>query len=131
MSLVGADLCMILVEGITLLVVGADDLLQYFHREIRSGFPDARDQVRYIRPTVRIQRDADDLRLVPQDQRYIFLYLCSQSLPVPVLSNPFCFPFRQSWEETLRIKIAVYLLPPIMKVVFIFCFQSFAHYGYV
>jgi len=67
MPLIGADLRSVRVEGVPLLVIRADDLLQPGHVQ-RPGPVDPRQQCVHVRPPVLVQRDPDHLRPVPQDQ---------------------------------------------------------------
>ena len=67
MPLIGADLRLVRVEGIALLLIRADDLLQPGHVQ-RPGPADPRQQLVHVRPPVLVQRDPDHLRLVPENQ---------------------------------------------------------------
>ena len=67
MPLIGADLRFVRVEGVALLLIRADDLLQPGHVQ-RPGPADPRQQLVHACPPVLVQCDPDHLRPVPQDQ---------------------------------------------------------------
>ena len=69
MALVHADQRMILVERVTLLFIGPDDLLHQVHIKLMSaGSVDSVDQLPHICPAVLIQCDADGTGLMTADQ---------------------------------------------------------------
>ena len=69
MALVRADQRMILIEGIPLLFIRPDDLLQHIHIKLMSaGSIDSINQLLHICPAVFIQCDVDGIRLVAEDQ---------------------------------------------------------------
>ena len=71
MALIGPDAGLVRVEGVALLFIGADDLLQQFHRKrMRPVY--TFDQCLRICPAMVIEGDSDDFRLMPQDQGNIF-----------------------------------------------------------
>ena len=60
---------MVFIVSIALFAVGADDFVQQFPGEGRFlGFPDPLDQRIYVGPPVFVQGNADDFRLMAQDQ---------------------------------------------------------------
>ena len=68
-ALAGPDQCMVFIVSIALFAVGADDFVQQFPGEGRFlGFPDPLDQRIYVGPPVFVQGNADDFRLMAQDQ---------------------------------------------------------------
>ena len=68
-ALVRADQRMLLIEGIPLLFIRPDDLLQQVHIKLMSaGSVDSVDQLPHICPAVLIQCDADGTGLVAEDQ---------------------------------------------------------------
>ena len=70
MPLIGPDQRMVFVEGIPLLLIRPDDLLQQVHVQmITAGSIDAVDQFLYIRPAVFIKRNADGFWLVTENER--------------------------------------------------------------
>ena len=68
-ALAGPDQCMVFIVSIALFAVGADDFVQQFLGE--GGFPGSPnppDQRIYVGPPVFVQGNADDFRLMAQDQ---------------------------------------------------------------
>ena len=103
MSLIGTDLCMIFIEGIALLFIGPDNLLQDFHVDRMSAASvDPADQRLYIRPSVRVQRDPDGLRSVAEDQgnepARFYLFLTGTLFPHIWSLPPYAPP--QTWNCT-------------------------------
>ena len=69
MPLIGANSGSVLIEGIASLFIRADDLLQHRAVDLIAPRPvDAVHQGFHIRPAVGIERNADLLRLVAQDE---------------------------------------------------------------
>ena len=69
MALIRSNQSMVLIEGIPLLFIRPDDLLQQVHIKLMSaGSVDSVDQLAHIYPAVLIQCDADGTGLVAEDQ---------------------------------------------------------------
>jgi len=67
MALIRPDQGLIFVKGIPLFLVSPDNFLQHIHRNI-PGLIDPGQKFFHISPSMFIQLDPDDLRIVPENQ---------------------------------------------------------------
>src|SRR5699024_5393592 len=89
-TLAGPDQCMVFIVSIALFAVGADDFVQQFPGEEGFlGFPNSPDQRIYVGPPMFVQGNADDFRLMAQDQAYIAAdgsqIHCDHFLPIDLI----------------------------------------------